>query len=107
MNQGFVDYVKRHEPSGGPVSGRLHDYTESAYPRTKQIAQTLEKAIAGPPSLTANGSFETARIRSRMVGRNGSPSRSKAPLRSMCIPVKPVLAFSLQAVGTWGNSRRI
>ncbi|WP_158560323.1 DUF4838 domain-containing protein [Paenibacillus contaminans] len=56
----IVDYVKRHEPSGGPISDRLHGYTESADPRTKQIAQTLEKVLAGPPSLTVNGSFETA-----------------------------------------------
>ncbi|GAA3408699.1 DUF4838 domain-containing protein [Paenibacillus hodogayensis] len=56
----IVDYVKSHEPSGGPVSIRIHGYTASADPRTKKTAQTLEKAMAGPPSLTLNGSFETA-----------------------------------------------
>ncbi|MBP1990670.1 DUF4838 domain-containing protein [Paenibacillus eucommiae] len=56
----ILNYLKQHEPAGGPVSDSLHAYTLNQDPKISEIAKTMERVLAAPPSLVENGSFESA-----------------------------------------------
>jgi hypothetical protein len=56
----MVDYIKREEPAGGPITDRIGQIAAAGIPSPmRDFARLLKSAAEGAESLTENSSFET------------------------------------------------